>query len=179
MKSYFTDWCEYRNKQLQLKMDNVFQGIKLTDIDNLKQCFNVKIMIYSLNPNGIVKMVYNSLSSFSDKMYLNLRENHMSYITNFKSFAKKFQCEKCEKLFKREWSLKRHSNCFHRTNDSFPGGFHKTPATIFEKIRSLNIHVDENICYFRKFVVWDMEAILIKNTIKHQISFNGYLNIKQ
>ena len=106
-------------------------------------------------------MVYNSVSTYSDKMYLNLHENHLSYITNFKNFAKKFQCEK---LFKREWSLKRHhSSCFHRTNYSFPGGFHKTPATIFEKIRSLNINVEKNICYFRKFIVWDMEAILIKN----------------
>ena len=56
-------------------------------------------MIYSKKSNGIVEMVYNSLSTFTDKMYLNLYENHLSYITNFKSFAKKFQCEKCKKLF--------------------------------------------------------------------------------
>ena len=70
---------------------------------------------------AIVKMVYNSLTSYSDKMYLNLYENHLSYITNFKSDGKNFQCEKCKKLFRREWSLKRHySNCFHRTNYIFP-----------------------------------------------------------
>ena len=104
-----------------MKIDNVFEGIHLSDIDNLEQCFNFKIMIYSLKYNGIVEMVYNSLSSFSDKMYLNLHDNHLSYITNFKSFAKKFQCDKCKKLFKREWSLKRHcSSCFHRTNYTFP-----------------------------------------------------------
>ena len=82
-------------------------------------------------------------------MYLNLHENHLSYITKFKSFAKKFQCDKCEKLFKREWSLKRpYSNCFHRRNYSFSEGFHKTLATIFEKIRLLNFHVDKNFFFY-------------------------------
>ena len=43
-----------------------------------------------MKPNGIVQMVKNSFSSFSDKLYLNLYENHLSYIINlFTTFLRR------------------------------------------------------------------------------------------
>ena len=47
----------------------------------------------------------------------------------------------------------------------FPGGFHSIPVTIFDKLRTLNIDIPENLEYYDKFAVWDMEAILLKHEI--------------
>ena len=77
-------------------------------MEDLENCYSVKIIIYSLNENGTISLIFNSLNNYVDKMYLNLSGNHLSYITNFNKFAKKFECSKCSKLFKREWNMKKH-----------------------------------------------------------------------
>ena len=106
----------------------------MEDMTSLEECFNVKLKIYSFDQNGAVNVIFDSMSLKSDL-------NHLSYITNFNQFLKKFKYAKCSKLFKREWNLKRHyKNCFERTNLVFPGGFHNTNHTIFDKIQSLNIY---------------------------------------
>ena len=93
-------------------------------------------------------------------------DNHFSYITNFEKLVKRFQCDKCLKLFKRQWNLKRHySNCYDRTKYSFPGGYYSNPATLFDKLKSLKIHVPLECQFYDKFIVWDMEVILLKSNI--------------
>ena len=101
-------------------------------------------------------------------MYLNNYQNHLSYITDYSKFANKFQCEKFNKMFKRQWNLKRHcSNCYERIKYIFPGGFHGNQDTIFDKSESLTVYVTESERYYPSFAVWDMEAVLMKtNTNK-------------
>ena len=66
-------------------------------------------------------------------------------------------------MFKRHWHLKRHySNCYERTKYIFPGGFQKNQETIFDKLESLTIYVPESDRYYPAFIVWDMEAVLLK-----------------
>ena len=143
-----------------------FHGVKLEDITELELCFNVKVMVYCLNSNGTVSLIYNSLNNNTDVMYLNMYDNHFSYITNFEKLVKKFQCDKCLKLFKRQWNLRRHyTNCYDRTKYSFPGGFFCNSTTLFDKLKSLNIHVPLEFQFYNKFIVWDMEAILLKSNL--------------
>ena len=47
-------------------------------------------MVYCLNSNGTVSLVYNSLSDNNDFMYLNLYDNHFSYIRILKNLLKGF-----------------------------------------------------------------------------------------
>ena len=78
-------------------------------------------------------------------MHLNIFDNHLSYIRDLKKFIKKYQCEKCSKMFKNEWNLKRHyGSCYERTKYIFPGGFHKSDQSIFEKLEFLDIFVPSN-----------------------------------
>ena len=86
-------------------------------------------------------------------MYLDNYQNHLSYITS---------CEKYNKMFKRQWDLKRHyTNCYERTKYIFPGGFHRIAETILDKLESLTIYVPESHRYYLSFAVWDMEAVLM------------------
>ena len=96
-------------------------------------------------------------------MYLNNYENHISCIIDHSRFANKFQCEKCNKMFKRQWRLKRHyTNCYERTKYIFPGGFQKNQETIFDKLESLTLYVPETKRYYQTYAVWDIEAVLMK-----------------
>ena len=161
VKEFLDIWKKQRN----FTNDVSFLGVKMDDISELEICFNVKV-VYCLNSNGTVSLLYNSLSNNTDVIYLNMYDNHFSYITNFEKLVKRFQCDKCLKLFKRQWNLKRHySNCYDRTKYSFPGGFYSNSTTLFDKLKSLNIYVPLECQFYNKFIVWDMEAILPKSNI--------------
>ena len=140
-----------------------FDGVTIQEMNTLEQCFNLKINVVSMNSSGSVNVIYESLFESENVMYLNNYQDHLSYIANYSKFASKFQCEKCSKMFKRQWDLKRHyTNCFERTKYVFPGGFQRNAETVFNKLDSLTIHVPESERYYATFIVWDMEAILIK-----------------
>ena len=81
-----------------------YSGVTMDEMLDLERCFNVKILIYSLSPDGVVCNVYKSVNYYDSKMYLNVYENHLSYIVDINKIAKNFQCEKCLKLFTREWN---------------------------------------------------------------------------
>ena len=87
-------------------------------------------MLYALNPNGTLSLIFESLSQDTNIMYLNIYQDHLSYVTNFKKFAKKYECLKCSKIFIKLWNLKRHITvCYDRTKYIFSGGFYKAPDT--------------------------------------------------
>ena len=54
------DTCK---RQKNIPNDISFLGVKMDDISELEICFNVKVMVYCLNINGTVSLLYNSLSS--------------------------------------------------------------------------------------------------------------------
>ena len=118
IKEYLAQWREFRNDYSD------FTGVTLEDMHDLEKCFGLKILIYRLNEDQTVNLVFNSLNQSISPLYLNIYNNHLSYITKFENYAKRFQCEKCLKLFKREWVMKNHfRTCYDRTKYFFPRRF--------------------------------------------------------
>ena len=161
---YLNQWRRYNNySEITSKSMKNVVGVTIQEMSTLEQCFNLKINIVSMNSSGSVNVIYKSSFESENVIYLNNYQDHLSYITNYSKFASKFQCEKCSKMFKRQWELKRHyANCFERTKYVFPGGFHRNAETIFDKLDSLTINVPESERCYATFIVWDMEAILMK-----------------
>ena len=155
IKEYLAQWRKFKNDYSD------FKGVTVEDMHDLEKCFDIKILIYRLNEDQTVNLVFNSLNQSLFPLYLNICDNHLSYITKFANYAKRFQCEKCLKLFRREWTMKNHfRTCYDRTRYIFPGGFYNSPASIFEKMDTLGIVVPDNLRYYSNFIVWDMESIL-------------------
>ena len=160
---YLNRWRAYKSLPIFSNNHINFNGVSLDDICHLEECFNIKIKIFNMNPNGAVNLIYDSDNDNNDVIYLNIFDNHLSYITDLRKFIKKYEYEKCSKMFRNEWNLKRHyGTCYERTKHKFPGGFHKNDQTIFEKLEYLDIFVPLNQRFYHNFSVWDMEAILLK-----------------
>ena len=153
---YLNRWRTFNYLPIFSNNNINFTGVTLDDISKLEECFKIKIKIFNMNPNGAVNLIFDSINENNDIMYL----NHLSYITDFKKFIKKYECEKCSKMFKNEWNL--NVSCYERTKYIFPGGFYKNDQTRFEKLQFLDIFVPLNERFYHKFSVWDMEALLLK-----------------
>ena len=55
----------------------------MDQMEDLENCYSIKIIIYSLNESGKISLIYNSLCNCVDKMLLNLSGNHLMHITRF------------------------------------------------------------------------------------------------
>ena len=89
-------------KQLSDQSLSDFKGVKVEVFPDLEEIVKININVYSMLPDGSVVKVYVSCKSHgSDTLYLNENENHLSYISNFKTCASKFKCSHCTGMFKR------------------------------------------------------------------------------
>ena len=155
----FQQWVEYTPVKLGIK----FLGVNLVDIPDLENCFQMNINVFQLLENQTVITHYKSLSNFEGTMYLDLQEHHLSYVKDIDVYAKRFQCQRCDRLFNRYFNLKQHyRTCSSVTTINFPGGFHKVHQTVFEELEKYGIRVPKRDRIFPHFITYDFESVLKK-----------------
>ena len=54
------------------------------------------------------------------------------------------------------------------TKLKFPGGFHSSPKTIFEKLGEIGIRVEKSLQHYPWLIVYDMEALLLRSDTEDQ-----------
>ena len=79
------------------------------------------------------------------------------------AYAKRFQCQRCDRLFNRYYNLKRHyGRCFRVTKLKFPGRFHKIHQNVFDELEKYGICVSKKDRLFPYFITYDFESVLQK-----------------
>ena len=107
-------------------MGRIFGGknVELADMPDLEKCFRVNLHVYELQPDDTVIPLFISRYPFENDMYLNRYENHLSYIKDFHSYARKFTCVACQKMFHKAYEWRRHmKQCKGLTNRNIRGHF--------------------------------------------------------
>ena len=157
-KAYYTRWLLFADEH---KIRN--SEISTANIPHVEQCFQTNINIFSLNKDKTCDGVYKSMGKFQDKtVYLNLYENHLSYIANFATYASKYRCSLCDRMFPSAHRLNRHAKtCENKTKLRFPGGYYNHLKTIFDKLEEWNIFVAPEKRFYPWFAVFDLEAVLV------------------
>ena len=154
---YFERWSTY----LDVSCEN-FEGVSMEQLAQFEKCFEINVNIYQLQEDGSALSIYKSRCHFPDTMHLNMYEHHLSYITNFKAYATKYQCGTCERHFNDISHMNRHQRtCQGQTQHQFPGGYYTAPLTIFDVLEFYDISVPEHQRIFPWFLVYDFEAMLL------------------
>ena len=127
---------------------NTFVGVNLSDFIDLEDFFKVNLVVYELE-DGVAKLIQRSRELYFETMRLNIWENHLSLIVDFEHYCRVYQCIHCGKLWDQNCDYYRHTRtCKTTVCDLFPGGIHKNPATIFEKLEEIGICVPVNERFF-------------------------------
>lgn len=111
-------------------------------------------------------------------MYVNLYENHFSFIRDIQSYSDCFVCTKCDKIFPKPYALSRHELiCTTNVNHNFPGRVFQIPKTIFEELEDMGLQFDLADKFYPYFATWDIDMMCgLRLTQRH---FSGQLNIYQ
>ena len=166
---------QYREAGLSKKK---FHGVKLSEIDELEKLFEVNIQVYSLaptqthgeeqegeetRPDIAATLLRRSHRHYESTLYLNLYENHFSYIKDLARYSKSFRCSRCGKYWKRASNLRQHEKtCDGKVQLKYPGGAYHVPKTIFEELEDEGIIVPEEARYFPYRATFDFECFFNK-----------------
>ena len=154
-KQLYQEWSEEPMKD--------FKGLSFEDFPEFETRFDVNLEAYNLTEDGFAWSVYKSRGQHKTTMYVNLYDNHLSYIRNFAVYAQKYQCKTCERHFKLAGHLHRHQkSCANKTKFVYPGGFHQDRENIFERLDQYDIHVPVDERNFPWYICYDFEALLQK-----------------
>ena len=177
---------QYREAGLAKKK---FHGVKISELDDLEKLYEVNIQVYSLAPTQshsededneentpeiAATLLRRSHRHYSSTLYLNLYENHFSYIKDLARYSKSFCCSRCGKYWKRASNLRQHeATCDGKVQLKYPGGAYHVPKTVFEQLEEEGIIVPEEARYFRYHATFVFECYFdqekaqeLKNTDK-------------
>ena len=117
-------------------------GVKVSMLVLVEMFFNIAINVYSLQENDHATIVRLSKLTDFNVMHLHLYEQHFSYISKFRIFAKKYECIICGRILNLSKNLKRHGKeCNVETEEIYVGGKYRTNKNIFELLEDININI--------------------------------------
>ncbi|XP_019614616.1 PREDICTED: uncharacterized protein LOC109462504 [Branchiostoma belcheri] len=147
-----------------------FCGVALGDLADIEKLFQVNVYVYSLrlsdeedeeNDTLFAELIRRPLTRYKNTMYLNLYEDHFSYIKDFKTYAKSYGCPTCGRKFKRAYNLRYHqTKCTGAVKYVYPGGAYNRRQTIFEQLDDVGIHVDPKDRFYPYRATYDIECLL-------------------
>ena len=144
-----------------------FAGVQLFDFVHLEDFFELNLIAYELD-GKVAKLVQRSREFYKETMRLNVYENHLSVIVDFELYCGVYQCVHCDKSWDHSGHYYRHTkSCTTTVREVFPGGIHKNPATIFEKLEEIGIVVPNCDRHFPFFACYDFEAYFSKKQISN------------
>ena len=156
------DYCIEHDILKEMIPMKEFEGITLQDLPVLEKVYKTNIQVYCLNPEGSVNMLFRSADLYKKTLHLNECDGHLSYISNFTKYAKKFVCKDCEYITSRSDRFKDHlKNCSTVRKVKVHGGYFQNPLSLFEKLDELGVHVSEELRYVDRFAVYDFESLLL------------------
>jgi hypothetical protein len=157
-KRYFKLWQNSMHLNTNVKS---FKGVLFSDLQQIEDLFETNINIFELTPQNSVLSIWKSKTNYDSVMNLNHFDNHLMVITNMNSFAPRYQCRNCEKMFKNLFSCKRHEKtCSFATKFKLKGGTFTITDDIFDKLSHFGIHVDKDLQNYPYYAVYDFEALL-------------------
>nr|XP_039255109.1 uncharacterized protein LOC120331977 [Styela clava] len=157
------------------------EGVSILDFEKIEDCFHVRVNVFSLiNPDTAIVIRRSPSTNSYDTLNVNFYQNHFSYITDIRGYAKNYQCESCQKLWHRLWGLNRHLNhCSSNRKEKYSGGVYEKQTTVFERLRDFNINIPLKHQFYPYRVTFDFECyfpstIQIEDTKPPNISKSMY-----
>ena len=116
--------------------------IDLYDLYLLEEQEDITIRAFRMLDCGDVESVYKPLKKRSASMYINVYNNHASYISDINSYLQSYKCPNCGRLMKLG-GMKRHTevDCSEMSKLTFPGRMKPLSETVFHKLVAFGINV--------------------------------------
>jgi hypothetical protein len=161
LKTY-KKWQKFmKHKFNKTILATTFTGIETDQFHLIEECFQVSVDIYEKHDKDTISSIYKSKHEHTESMQLNLYDNHLCYITNFKAFAKRFSCKSCGQMYTSLYKADRHEkSCKNGSQIKYKGGLFHPQKNIWEDLEFFGIQVESIHQRYLHHLVYDYECIL-------------------
>ena len=168
---------KWGGEEVQTALKNM-TGVKIDKLKEVEEIFDLHIDVFALRDltsvekksKGNNQKTAGTVVRLSDRpsdravnllICLDTDMPHYMLITDPNELLKKLICPHCSAVLKRLQDYKKHvSKCEEgRARHVYPGGFHKQPLGIREKLASVGIKMPQDLAYYREFICYDFEAM--------------------
>ena len=155
-KELFNRYCEH----FQVTPEE-FKGIELEDLYTLENFYDVRLFDMSLKEDGSAETLCLSQANYQNKIYMNVFEHHLSFITDPTMYSKSYVCNRCGKVSTKMSDNNRHQlKCDGKVNFNIPGGIYKNNPSVFEDMERLGCqNIDAEELTGNWFACFDFEVV--------------------
>ena len=138
-----------------------FKGLKWRDLPHFEILFEVNVCIMEKVSDGSAITRYISLAKHSKTLYLNIYEDHMSWIKNVDQYTRRFKCKHCFRMYKKRSKLIQHQKkCILMTRYICPTSAYRYHQSLFEQLECIGVVIPMHKRWYSHFATFDLEAIL-------------------
>jgi len=147
--------------------NNDYKGFDyISELPKFENTFEYGVNIIKYNVRNSMSYNYKSPYSTKEQKYINLCNNHFSYVTNIDKLAKLYNCDNCGSNFRDNFNLKKHNEtnlCKSGTENAF-----EIKDKIWTKPRNIIIKICDyyNIpdldFKYNYIATFDLESVLLK-----------------
>ena len=162
-------WAE---PEIQQAIHNM-SGVMLDELSKVEELFDLHIDVFDLKEvekKGKTQKTAANVVRLSERPsdravdLLLETENgggHYYMVTDTKKLFQKLICPHCSAIIKNLKHYKTHVvKCEEgRARHIYPGGFHKQPLGIRDKLESVGIKIPQDLAYYKEFICYDFEAM--------------------
>ena len=129
------------------KDSKIFTGVLPSETHDIEQIVQMNLQFYSIcfDEKQSVKgeLSHQTPNLFSDTKTLLQYDNHICGAKNIDKFLKKYRCRNCDKFWSPSFNFQRHiRNCSERITHRYPPGPYQLNDSVFEKMRNLDVEVE-------------------------------------
>ena len=141
-----------------------YSGITLDELEIASSLFDVGINVYSQAEDRKTILVFRSLKQLNI-MYLNLHEEHFSFIKDFRKYSTTYCCPSCDKIWQHHGNFKQHIKiCDGDTREVYSNGIYSPPQTIFDQLSAYGIVIPIELRFYPYRICFDIECALSRDT---------------
>ena len=163
-------------------------GVKIEELNEVEKLFDLHIDVFALRDLTTLEKKNKGKNQKTSATVLRLSDRpsdravnllicfqdtdmpHYMLVKDTKELLKKLVCPHCSAILKRLEDYKKHvPKCEEgRARHVYPGGFHKQPLGIREKLESVGIKMPEDLAYYKEFICYDFESMFKKFSEKQK-----------
>ena len=139
-----------------------FKGVEWNHLWHFEQCFDTNLCIMEYLPGKSAVTHYSKQNRFSDTLYLNQYNHHLSYISCIQSYSQRFKCDHCQRLFKKHHLMAKHRNtCGKKSRYVYPASAYIYHKSVFEKLEEVGVLVPAQDRFYPYVACFDLESALM------------------
>ena len=158
-KRLMKEYCE----RVGIEVSN-FNGISLDQLEDASKIFDIGINVYNQEEDRSTELIFRTIKQ-DNILYLNLYQDHFSYIKEFNLYSSSYCCPKCRKIFNRHYDFRRHlTSCDAGTKQLYSNGIFRLPETIFEHLKLHGINIPLDLRFYGYRICFDVECFMNRET---------------